>query len=75
MDYFLDYLLGLRLVTAFSVIGLAIILGSKFYHFSECQVENHSSGMKKPNVSSGQGKDGKPKRLKEDFWEGLSSRR
>lgn len=57
----MDYLFGLRLVIALSVVGLAVMIGAK-----ACQLNGKTAGEDLSKDKTPQG--GSSRQLKEDFW-------
>lgn len=57
----MDYLFGLRLIIAFSIIGLALMIGVKVYYLNGSPKSSTLIKAAKPLKEGSQ-------RLKDDFW-------
>lgn len=64
----MDYLLGLRLITALSVVGLAFLVGGKVYQLGDQGSVPRKVRPKVPASSD----SASSKKLKADFWDKLT---
>ncbi len=68
----MDYLLGLRLITALSFIGLAFLVGGKVYASDKSRPSVQSSVQPEESRPVPERAQEKAKKLREDFWEKLT---
>jgi len=61
----MDYLFGLRLIIAFSIVGLALMIGAKV-----CSLGGKSKSSSQPKETNPLKEGGQ--RLKDDFWSAIT---
>ncbi len=66
----MDYLLGLRLIAALSILGLAVLFGSKVLSLDHSVLSQSQKNGKKERCPLPTGN--KKKKLKDDFWDKLT---